>query len=66
MDDTETLVRHKHKYYYATIKKEFEPRPADNVPGDDLYELVEYAYAVCNCGAARKTEVKLQNPYEIE
>lgn len=44
---------HRHRYYFAQIKYDFEPLPE----GNNLYRRVEYSYSVCNCGRAIKSKV---------
>lgn len=48
--------RHDHKWFFLTTKNAFEPRE------DGAYDMVEYAYMICNgCTTVIKEKVKLKN-----
>jgi hypothetical protein len=57
---------HKHKHYMVTTKKEFEPidpsiyQDIPELADADLYEMIEYAYLMCNspCNDIKKVVVR--------
>jgi hypothetical protein len=55
---------HDHRWYMAQTRKDFEP--TDEAAGHTLYEMVEYAYLVCNCGEAIRTRVKTKEELESQ
>lgn len=49
---------HQHKFYYVSIKHEFEPLDPEQF-GEDIYRRIEYMYLMCNspCNAVKKVVV---------
>lgn len=64
MNLMDSILPHKHKHYFVTVKKEFEPiemLDAMNIDSDqDLYVMREYAYLMCNspCNDVKKVIVR--------
>lgn len=62
----DSVLPHRHKFYFVTVKKEFEPvgmldsMSLDSEKEKDLYEMREYAYLMCNspCNKVKKVIVE--------
>ncbi len=52
-----TSPNHKHRWDPLQIKNSFEPVIKD-AAGVWMYEMIEYAFMACTCGAVVKSRVK--------
>lgn len=66
MTDIFSAIKHKHKHYFSTSKKEFEPvdpslyQDVPELAGREVYVMKEYATYTCNspCLDTVKVEVR--------
>jgi hypothetical protein len=62
----DSILPHKHKHYFVTLKTEFEPIDPSEFDEDDLFKKVEYAVLMCNspCNDVKKVIVRKETQSE--